>query len=95
MGRDTARQCFLRAATVTAFAPDKPRPFPVDRTMAGPYGSGTKPTPVYGRRGKLPEPEAREYRCFCGKLILRCGGDPRVAIEGYCRECRCHVVFEA
>lgn len=55
-----------------------------------------RPKAVYGRRGKLsPVEGGREYRCACGKLILRCGGDPRVAIEGYCRECKTHVIFEA
>jgi hypothetical protein len=55
-----------------------------------------RPRPVYGRRGKLPEgPDVRRLECACGKLILRCDGDPRVSIEGYCRECKTHVIFES
>lgn len=69
---------------MTALAPVRPEP------------TTTRTKPVYGRRGKLPDgPQIRRFECACGKLIIRCGGDPLVAIEGYCRECKTHVVFEA
>lgn len=51
------------------------------------------PKIVYGRRGKLPD-DAPRACCACGKLIIRGTMPPGSVIEGYCRECKTHVVFE-